>query len=154
MTGRRGPGGAAILVAVALTCLSAGCGQVNPGEEVAVGQLDQTAFAVSIQPILDARGCSQSTCHYRDKSAPNSGGPGGSFRIFDCSGTSCTPEQLLANHDSAAGMANITNPTDSKLLTKPLAQSAGGIQHLGGDIFLSTADPDYAAILGWIQNPI
>ena len=61
---------------------------------------------------------------------------------------------MLANHDSAAGMSNMTNPTSSKLLTKPLALAAGGIQHLGGDIFLSTADVDYATIVGWIQNPI
>ncbi|MBI3608197.1 MAG: hypothetical protein HY207_09530 [Nitrospirae bacterium] len=154
MTIRRGPDGAAILVAVTLACFGAGCGQVDPGQEEAIGQLDPITFAVTIQPVLDARGCSQSGCHYRDKNDPNSGGPGGSLRMFDCSGSSCTPEQVLANHDSAAGMANITDPKSSKLLTKPLAQSAGGIQHLGGDIFLSTADPDYAAILGWIQNPI
>jgi hypothetical protein len=134
--------------------MGAGCGEVDPGEEEAIGQLDQTAFETTIQPILDARNCSQSGCHYRDKSDPNSGGPGGSFRIFDCTGDSCTAEQLLANHDSAAGMANIANPTTSKLLTKPLALSAGGIQHLGGDIFMSVADPDYVAILGWIQSPI
>lgn len=150
MTVRPGKPSAAILIAVAVVCLSAGCGQVDPGTDAGIGQLDQTTFTTTTQPILDARGCSQQGCHYRDKNDPNSGGPGGSFRIFDCSGNSCTPEQLLANYDSASGMANIPNPTSSKLLTKPLAD---GIQHLGGDIFLSTADPDYAAILGWIQNP-
>lgn len=144
----------AILVAATLVLLGAGCGQVEPGEGEAIGQLDQTAFTATIQPILDARGCSQAGCHYRDKSNPNMGGPGGSFRIFDCSGNSCTTEQVLANHDSAAGMANIANPTTSKLLTKPLTLSVGGIQHLGGDIFMSTADPDYATILGWIQSPM
>jgi hypothetical protein len=51
-------------------------------------------------------------------------------------------------------MANIANPASSKLLTKPLAQSAGGVQHLGGDIFLSTSDPDYVTILSWIQSPV
>jgi hypothetical protein len=137
-----------------IALLAAGCGDVAPGEEETIGQLNQTVFEATIQPILDARGCSQAGCHYRDKNTPNSGGPGGSFRIFDCSGNSCTPEQLLANHDSAAGMANISNPTASKLLTKPLALSAGGVQHLGGDLFLDTVDPDYAAILGWIQSPI
>jgi hypothetical protein len=141
-------------VAATLAFLGGGCGQVQPGEEEAIGQLDQTMFATTIQPIFDARGCSQAGCHYRDKSNPNSGGPGGSFRIFDCSGNSCSAEQLLANQDSAAGMVNLANPTSSKLLTKPLALAAGGVQHLGGDIFVSTADPDYAAILGWIQSPI
>lgn len=144
----------AILVTAMFVLVGAGCGEVEPGDAEAVGQLDQAAFAATIQPILDARGCSQAGCHYRDKNNPNTGGPGGSLRIFDCSGNSCTSEQLLANHDSAAGMANIPNPTTSKLLTKPLALSAGGVQHLGGDIFLSTADPDYAAVLGWIQSPI
>jgi hypothetical protein len=50
-------------------------------------------------------------------------------------------------------MANLANPTTSKLLTKPLALSAGGIQHLGGDIFPDVTDPDYVTVLTWIQNP-
>lgn len=149
-----GPGKRAILVAATLVWLGAGCGEVEPGEEEAIGQLDQIAFASTIQPILDARGCSQAGCHYRDKNNPNSGGPGGSFRVFDCTGSSCTTDQVLANHDSAAGMANIPNPTASKLLTKPLALAEGGVQHLGGDIFMTTADADYAAVLGWIQSPM
>jgi len=127
---------------------------VDPGTDAGIGQLDQTTFATTIQPILDSRGCSQQGCHYRDKNDPNTGGPGGSFRIYDCVGNSCTPDQSLANYDSASGMADIANPTGSKLLTKPLALAAGGIQHLGGDIFPSTTDPDYVAMLGWIQNPI
>jgi len=141
-------------VTATVLLLTTGCGQVDPGEQETIGQLDQAVFETTIQPILDARGCSQAGCHYRDKNNPNSGGPGGSLRIFDCSGSSCSAEQLLANHDSAAGMANMANPTTSKLLTKPLALSAGGVQHLGGDIFFSTADADYLAILGWIQSPI
>lgn len=141
-------------MAATLALFGAGCGEVDPGEEEMVGQLDQTVFEATIQPILDSRGCSQAGCHYRDKDNPNSGGPGGSLRIFDCTGNTCSPEQLLANHDSAAGMANLSNPTTSKLLTKPLALAAGGVQHLGGDIFMSATDPDYVAALGWIQNPI
>jgi hypothetical protein len=144
----------AILVAATLALVGAGCGEVDPGEEDMIGQLDQTVFEATIQPILDSRGCSQAGCHYRDKDNPNSGGPGGSLRIFDCTGNTCSPEQLLANHDSAAGMANLSNPTTSKLLTKPLALTAGGVQHLGGDIFMNTTDPDYVTVLGWIQNPI
>jgi len=144
----------AILVVGALVLLGTGCGQVDPGEEEAISQLDHTTFTTAVQAVLDSRGCSQSGCHYRDKGNPNVGGPGGSLRIFECTGNSCTPDQLLANHDSAAGMANIANPASSKLLTKPLAQSAGGVQHLGGDIFLSTSDPDYVTILSWIQSPV
>jgi hypothetical protein len=51
-------------------------------------------------------------------------------------------------------MTDIANPAGSKLLLKPLAVSAGGIQHLGGDIFPNTSDPDYLTILSWIQSPL
>ena len=128
--------------------------EVSPGEEGAVGQLSHNTFKTSVQPILDGRGCSQGGCHFRDKNDPNSGGPGGSLRIYDCTGNSCSPSQLLANDDSASGMANLSDPATSKLLTKALAEAAGGIQHLGGSIFLSPTDPDYLTLLGWIQNPI
>jgi hypothetical protein len=150
---RRGMPVATMPIAAALMALGTACGTVDPGTTDAIGQLDAAVFAASIQPILDTRGCSQAGCHYRDKNDPNSGGPGGSLRIFDCSGNSCTPEQVLANHESASGMANLANPTTSKLLTKPLALSAGGIQHLGGDIFPDVTDPDYVTVLTWIQNP-
>jgi len=143
-----------ILVVGVFFSLNTGCGQIEPEEEGTISQLNHDTFKAAIQPILDNRGCSQAGCHYRDKNDPNAGGPGGSFRIFECTGNSCTPDQLLANHDSAAGMANIANPASSKLLTKPLAEPAGGIQHLGGDLFLSTGDTDYMAILSWIQSPL
>lgn len=135
------------------SCILLGCGQVEPGSQDSLNTLNHSTFVSAIQPVFDSRGCANSGCHYRDKNDPNNGGPGGSLRLFDCSGNSCTDDELMANHDSAYGMANLSTPAASKLLTKPLAESAGGIQHLGGDIFLSTADPDYQTLLGWIQAP-
>ena len=135
-------------------CFGAGCGSVDPGVGEAGGTLDYNVFKANIQPIFDSRGCSNSNCHYRDKSNPNVGGPGGSLRIFNCATSPCTEDESQANFDSASGMADIASPTSSKLLLKPLAVSAGGIQHLGGDIFLNTTDPDYLTILGWIQSPL
>lgn len=134
--------------------LATGCGSVDPGVEGSGETLDYNAFKATIQPILDGRGCSNSGCHYRDKNDPNNGGPGGSLRLFNCTADPCTEDEYLSNFDSASGMSNIPNPSDSKLLLKPLAVSAGGIQHLGGDIFLSTGDPDYFTILSWIQSPL
>ncbi|MFQ5543011.1 MAG: hypothetical protein ACE5FY_01515 [Nitrospiria bacterium] len=131
-----------------------GCGTIDPGEGGIVGSLDHDFFKTTVQPVLDNRRCSDSGCHFRDKADPNTGGPGGSFRLFECKVVSCTPEELLANHDSSAGMANLVNPGDSKILKKPLALSIGGFQHLGGDIFLSETGTDYLAIFAWIQSPI
>lgn len=143
----------AILFVVAL--FSGGCGQVSPGEGGGIGVLDHDVFKASIQPILDNRTCADSGCHIRSKSNPNSGGPGGSLRLFDCDeGPVCTDEQLQSNHDSSAGMANLVNPGDSKLLTKPLGLAGGGLQHLGGTVFPDPTDADYLTILSWIGSPL
>lgn len=145
---------AGLLMGISLL-FNGGCGHVEPGEEGVAGGLDHTTFKSMIQPILDNTGCSQQGCHFRDKVNPNIGGPGGSLRLFICTaGDPCTPEELLANHDSAAGMSDIVNPSNSKLLTKPLALQEGGLQHLGGEIFLNTTDSDYLAVLTWIQSPL
>jgi hypothetical protein len=139
------PAGIAILLLV-------GCGSVDPGMNDTAGELDRSAFAAEIQPILDNRGCSESQCHYRDKSNPNSGGPGGRFRIFNCQNDPCSQEELDANFDAASGMVNLSAPSASRLLEKPLAESAGGIQHLGGDVFLDGTDPDYQTMLAWSET--
>ncbi len=146
-------GGYIFIVGLLLISLS-GCGTVDPGEEGIVGTLDHNIFKTTVQPVLDNRLCSDSGCHFRDKTDPNTGGPGGSFRIFECNVVPCTSEELRANHDSTAGMANLVNPAGSKILKKPLALSIGGLQHLGGDIFASETEADYLAILSWIQSPI
>lgn len=137
----------------ALAGFNGGCGTVDPGQQTDSGSLDFDVFKASIQPIFDQRGCSQGNCHYRDKNDPFSGGPGGSFQIYNCTIDPCSDDQYRSNYDSASGLSDLANPTNSKLLLKPLAQSAGGIQHLGGDIFVTTTDPDYLSILGWIQTP-
>ena len=131
-----------------------GCGEIDPGLGNSAGELSFEEFMGEIQPLLDNRGCAQSQCHYRDKMDPNSGGPGGGFRIFDCEESPCLIDELEANFDSSVGMANTSTPSTSKLLTKPLGESVGGKQHLGGDIFLETGDPDYQTLLGWIQSPL
>jgi hypothetical protein len=141
-----------LIIGFLSTCID-GCGSVDPGQEIDSAGLDFNVFQGTIQPILDLRGCSQGGCHYRDKSDPYSGGPGGSFQIYNCMNDPCTDDQFHANYDSASGLSNPEDPSNSKLLLKPLAESAGGIQHLGGDIFVTTSDPDYLAILSWIQTP-
>ncbi len=47
---------------------------------------------------------------------------------------------------------NMTFPEKSKILTAPLAQTAGGKQSCGRAVFADTSDPDYQAILGGIQR--
>jgi hypothetical protein len=44
------------------------------------------------------------------------------------------------------------NPVESPLVMKPLAEECGGETHGGGAFFFSLDDPDYVAILAWIEN--
>ncbi len=145
--------GGIFLMALLLLLLTA-CGQVEPGEEASIGELDHDVFKTNIQPILDNRGCSNGSCHIRNKDDPFSGGPGGNLRLYECTVAPCTDEQLRSNHDSTAGMTNLVNPAKSVLLTKPLAESISAVQHQGGTIFSNTADSDYLDLLSWIQSPL
>lgn len=56
----------------------------------------------------------------------------------------------------ATGPADTTTagptPPASLLLQKPLAESAGGVVHGGGDKFADVNDPAYIDFLAWIQR--
>lgn len=47
---------------------------------------------------------------------------------------------------------DVANPTNSTLLTKPLAEAAGGVWHGGGDKFQDTSDQSYVDFLSWIKT--
>ncbi|MCB1197229.1 MAG: hypothetical protein KDK51_02580 [Deltaproteobacteria bacterium] len=49
------------------------------------------------------------------------------------------------------GIVNTGTPVSSGLLTRPLAESAGGASH-SADVFADTSDPDYLAIRCWIED--
>jgi len=99
--------------------------------------LDYAYFATHVEPILQRRDCSTAGCH---------GGQGSGMLL------------LSGGLDPEADFTNILNhtrpwaPPTSPLLLKPLAVSAGGVVHGGGDIFADTNDADYRAMLGWIAG--
>ena len=47
---------------------------------------------------------------------------------------------------------DVVTPVQSTLLTKPLAEDAGGVWHGGGDKFEDTKDKSYIDFLAWIQQ--
>jgi hypothetical protein len=49
-------------------------------------------------------------------------------------------------------MFNFTNPEQSRILTAPLAKSAGGLQLCQGVVFADRDDPDYQTILAGIER--
>lgn len=63
-----------------------------------------------------------------------------------------TVEQSRKNFDVVTRLVNTAAPATSRLLLKPLDPSAGGMGHTGGSFWKSRADPEYLALLSWIQS--
>jgi predicted CxxxxCH...CXXCH cytochrome family protein len=128
------------------------CGDpVSNAEVQGVGTLDCPMFQATVNSILDqdigGRTCSAAGCHLIGQSA------GGAFKIY--ANAQPGTAEMQYNYLASKGFANLTDPTQSKLLLEPLAgaQSIVG-SHAGGDIFVSTSDPNYQTILAWITNQI
>jgi hypothetical protein len=103
------------------------------GSELA---LDYALFLDEIEPILQERGCSASACH----------GNQGSGELLLTGGFN--PE---ADFTAVRGHVTPWEPSASPLLRKPLAQTAGGDVHGGGDVFVDTSDADYRTLLEWLS---
>ena len=95
-------------------------------------------FKSTVQPVLSAHGCNEANCH---------GAPQSDFYIT-CGSDDA---QLTFNYSQAHAFVN--NPVDdSQLLRVPLAASAGGRGHTGGDQFASVQDSEFVAIRTWAET--
>jgi hypothetical protein len=63
-----------------------------------------------------------------------------------------TSEQSRRNFDVVTKLVNTADPESSRLLRKPLTPEAGGVGHTGGTYWGSRNDPEYVAILKWIES--
>ena len=63
-----------------------------------------------------------------------------------------TSEQSRRNFDVVSQLINTDDPENSRLLLKPLDSEAGGLPHTGGTYWTSRDDPEYGALLQWIQS--
>jgi hypothetical protein len=136
---------AAFLACCAVVCVCAlnGCSGPTAGPEPPSGGrafvLDYNTFATVIDPILTAQGCDNVACH--------GGGIRGTFEL-----SPNTQKNLSLDFSQASLQVTPTDFAASPLLMKPLAESAGGAAHAATPAqFASTDDPDYQAILSWIE---
>jgi len=93
-------------------------------------------FVSKVQPVF-AKSCSAATCH---------GSESADFALTCGEG----PEQQAWNAANAAKF--LAAPIESsELLRRGLAPAAGGTWHAGGEIFSSTSDEGYQALLEWAR---
>jgi hypothetical protein len=133
----------AIACAVIGLCL-AGCDHASPtGPAPPAGGrtyvLSYDAFSAGIEPILTSHGCDNMNCH--------GGGIRGTFQLSP-------PGDKDTHFDFAQACMQVTptDPANSPLAMKPLAEECGGATHGGGAFFFSLDDPDYVAILQWVES--
>ena len=101
--------------------------------------LDFQEFQATVSPILTAHGCDAGGgCH--------GGGIRGTLAL-----SSVEEKDLRFDFEQVSLQVDGLDPTGSPVLTKPLAESAGGTPHSYKG-FASTDDAGYLAILGWIEN--
>ena len=143
----------AIAIALALVCA---CTTVSNDRASDPGQaLSEPVFRCNVEPVL-IRQCSYTACH---------GIAGTALRVFSPGKLRAVVPKTLdeaiaplsetehhANFESAAAFSFETPIADNALVHKPLAQAAGGFAHLGGAIFTTTQDAQYAAIAKWLAG--
>jgi hypothetical protein len=134
-----------VAFALAVTgCITAGCERASPNDPdpPTGGQkyvMDYGVFASTVNPILSAHGCDNLTCH--------GGGIRGTFELSPAG-----DKDPAFDYQQASLQVFPPEPIESPLVMKPLAAECGGASHGGGSFFFSLDDPDYVAILTWIEN--
>jgi hypothetical protein len=63
-----------------------------------------------------------------------------------------TPDQSRMNFEMLTKLVDTANPDNSRLLRKPLAPAAGGLEHTGGTFWKSREDAEYQTVLKWIRS--
>ena len=135
-----------LICLVGVIALVAGCRSADPtsvqpptgGQEFV---LDEATFAMTVSPLLTSRGCDNIACH--------GGGLRGTFELSPADDKNVAYDFL-----QVARQVDPEQPSQSSLLMKPLAPAAGGDVHTADPEvsgFLTTDDPDYQAILAWIE---
>lgn len=127
-----------------LGCALVACDRASPNDPdpPTGGQkyvMSYEVFANTINPILSSHGCNNLNCH--------GGGIRGTFELSPPS-----DKDPVFDYEQASLQVYPPEPLESPLVMKPLAAECGGATHGGGSFFFSLDDPDYVAMLTWIEN--
>ncbi len=145
------------MLLVVLAWTSIGCGPAGQEPQEApdeLPRLDYEVFVDAVQPVLVDR-CSNPSCHGNAQRPLSLYAPQAHrLRPEDTfSDRPLSPEEKRANYDRARSFA-VDVGGGPLLLTKPLAEDAGGVRHLQGEaLFFSVDERDYRAIEAWLSEP-
>jgi hypothetical protein len=87
-------------------------------------------------------------CHFEDQRLSNEEAP----RFIAVGGDCATASRTTLHNVVLLNLLDLEQPTQSLLLLKPLAESAGGVEHGGSDKFHDTDDPGYLRIVSFIEH--
>jgi hypothetical protein len=145
---------------VALVCafavlVLASC--ASPTPELALVTPDRVAFETQVYPVL-LRDCGFHACHGSTERFFQVFGPGhGRLNLASQPLDAVDVAEVELSYARARSMIDPENPARSPLLVKPLATAAGGVGHQGADslgrnVYVSTLEPGYAALLAWVMS--
>ncbi|MCC7537938.1 MAG: hypothetical protein IT379_17060 [Deltaproteobacteria bacterium] len=142
----------ALVIAWASASALAACTGPDPGT-ADVRLLDVAAYRAHVHAVLEPS-CATLDCH---------GDPGRPLRLYAETGlreddslrsakAPLTDAEAIANVESAAGLDPEVRADESRVLLKPLAERAGGMHHVGGDIWQTRDDDAYVCVAAWLAG--
>lgn len=122
-----------------------GCSSAFPAEPA----LDYGFFRRVVQPIFLEKRAGHARCYVCHAESNNA------FRLekLPAGASFWTDEQSRRNFTTVSSLVVPGDPAASRLLLQPLAPEAGGNPfHSGGRQFASKDDPDWKALLAWVNG--
>lgn len=140
--------------AVALPWVLALACAFEPQGTTPVAELDAPFFEASVQPVL-AASCASLDCHGVDGRPLRLYSEDGLRREDALRGAPLSVEELAWNVDVFEALDPAATDVDANVaLTKPLAVAAGGLEHVGGDVWASREDPGYRCLRTWLAGDL
>jgi hypothetical protein len=129
----------------------AGCGYDDPGFDPTARSGELDSFAEYVQPVLQVS-CASLDCH------GNAGRPlrlyakNGLRLIKELRGEDASDTEMQANIEAIDGLDPASIQVEDRLfLLKPLSVDAGGLHHIGGDLWIDQNDGTYRCLHAWLR---
>lgn len=132
-------------VALALLCATSIACDVESQQEIPLPARDATRFEADVQPFVGP-GCGSLDCH---------GDPGRPLRIYARFGlrmSAALRHEPVSAEELTANVAAFAALPVERLLGKPLAVDAGGLRHVGGELWQTADSPEYRCLAAWLDG--